>query len=218
MKEIKIILPYQSISGTTKETLYKLKPNCNGVDYYSIEDLCIMFKLSDRTIERYIKKTNEKEQWRYILRIENRRYISPGIIYINRATRKKLLNVEYAKWLSTYSWTHAITVSFEVEHSKKKVRELMTTYWKQVKEQYPNERMVLFYTTEKYTDSNGYHLHAILKLDDQNIQQPIQMANTHFKKAGGNLHEEKFEARGRYIDYILKYLHHDNDGHDFEYQ
>lgn len=219
MKKIKINLPYHSISGTTKETRYQLEVSCNGADYYPVEELKEIVNLSERTLERYIKDFNEREVWRYIIYVNGRRYITPGILFLNRRYRRSLNNQGYSKWLTNFTWNYAFCFGLQ-NHNKQRARTLMMGYWEKLQCTLAHKKLILFYTIEQYPQSKDYHIHAILGVEaKQPTIKPIVIAKSHFK--GSNKEDtwyQKFENNKCYIDYIVKHLHKDGDNHDFYYQ
>jgi hypothetical protein len=78
---------------------------------------------------------------------------------------KNTFKSEYANWLNSYKWTHFVTLTTPYELTLKSSRRLAERFHAKLKEH--NFDPILFWVAERYENKDGYHIHALLKLNRQ---------------------------------------------------
>ncbi len=76
---------------------------------------------------------------------------------------KNTLKSEYAHWLNSFKWTHFVTLTTQYELTLKSSRRLAERFHAKLKEH--GFEPILFWVAEKYENKDGYHIHALLKLN-----------------------------------------------------
>jgi len=76
---------------------------------------------------------------------------------------KNTFKSEYANWLNSFKWTHFITLTTQYELTLKSSRRLAERFHSKLKQH--GFEPILFWVAEKYENKDGYHIHALLKLN-----------------------------------------------------
>lgn len=77
----------------------------------------------------------------------------------------KTLKSHYVAWLNSFKWTHFVTLTTPYELTLKSSRRLAERFHAKLKEHHFEP--ILFWVAEKYEVKDGYHLHALLKLNKE---------------------------------------------------
>lgn len=76
---------------------------------------------------------------------------------------EKTLKSQYVAWLNSFKWTHFVTLTTPYELTLKSSRRLAERFHAKLKEHHYDP--ILFWVAEKYENKDGYHIHALLKLN-----------------------------------------------------
>jgi len=76
---------------------------------------------------------------------------------------KNNLKKQYVAWLNSFKWTHFVTLTTPYELTLKSSRRLAERFHAKLKEH--GYAPMLFWVSEKYENKDGWHIHALLKLN-----------------------------------------------------
>ena len=71
---------------------------------------------------------------------------------------------QYAHWLQHYNWDYFCTFTTGYELTMKSARRLMVRF-KNIAERETSSELSIFWVCEKYEMKDGFHLHALMKVD-----------------------------------------------------
>ena len=75
----------------------------------------------------------------------------------------------YSSWLNSYKWTHFVTLTTPYTLTLKSGRRLVERFFYKLKEH--EFEPSIFWVAERYEVKDGYHLHALLRINKKNLKK-----------------------------------------------
>lgn len=78
---------------------------------------------------------------------------------------------QYSDWLQAYDWNYFCTFTTGYELTMKSARRLMDRF-KAISERQTSANLTIFWVCEKYEMKDGFHMHALMKVDPPENRTP----------------------------------------------
>jgi hypothetical protein len=184
----------------------------NRVTYIELEACAAKYGVSVSTLRNDLKEIFSHNRWsrerfRYVLTIDGKHYISPVLMFLQRAYRMRLKNVEYAALFAQWEWNVCGTSRFYHSVSETKAVEIMHDLQEGLKRLYPNVPAYFAYVTERDPDGCGYHNHFVYGNQDNPPAERLREQINELLERYGGRYEHKTHIEGmRFSDYYLEYM------------
>ena len=143
------------------------------------------------------------------------------------------IQTAYANWLNSQGWTHFVTLTTPYTLTLNSARRLIDRFHTKLKEQ--NFEPITFYVCERFEVKDGYHLHALMKLNKSKLEKHEYTFITElYQMCAGTSKVTKIDGNLKYINwsridlqkysktkngggYVTKYIMKENKNKGAEY-
>ena len=223
---------YSDITGSTKNLITRATTNTK-IPYYSIDEFCERFAISEKTVRRRIQKASAIPNAHNLFTMVQGKYlVTAGLLTLGNTPQKELHNSEYALWLSAYSWKVAGTYMPYGEKSSKSVARSMQTLFAKMQAAFPGQDLQMFYAIERNSEGKGCHSHFVIGGGELDAKLAIDWLTGYFQPYGqSNLSSDAassptaqkvasvdlrvFDPQQNWLFYIVKQLHILPDSYEF---
>lgn len=145
------IKEFTKTAKTSRSSIYRF--------YHNNPDLFKKTKIENR--KRVIPNTHQKY---FNMEIMHDEY---NVLCSENKSMKNLIDGlmdknSLCRTLWEMDWTYFITVAYKAERNKKPCYRMMDSLYEHLVSSFPDATIRMFFTTEKFTNRNGYHNHLVL--------------------------------------------------------